>query len=374
MEFRKSTKVKKNVDNVFTLKGKRVKTNKVILQDDTTLSFRPDYFARYRFNIDELCGYLSKSSGQLYSSIPFLFQYLDDMGHWSLVRQSEIFKFTSSLEEKLRLQFKMLERVFSYNDTDILLWADIRSKGMSRQLVKIEEQINKHGEDLYRVQALNSGATFLVSRDELDYWNASGSTLPVDHLIEVIDWNRDLFWLKKLNDFKIKMVEKNFNFTFSNSEEGLIHQRQQVVDEIKSFFNLSEGELNQSKRGLGILSCGNGSAEQSQFIFAMALQALGQVFGISSRLWGKVDDKFEVNPSFLLYSTSENKNISEQSLIQKILLDQSYKPIQRTQNEVMRRVMAKGPFGHYESLGLLRTNSEYSDEKETKEVTSVKIE
>lgn len=343
---------KKFIDLMKVGKKAKAENNKGISNHNSydLLNFRtrPDYFARFRYNEIGLIRLLKSSHGLSYVDHPHLFQILDDLGHWTLVRNSATFNFSEELELTLRNQFKMLENSYKpYKVSDVLIWGDISLRSEARYLVRILEVISASDNELYRVEAIDTSATFLVSRFELDFWNAPGSTLPVDHLSEVIDWSRDQFWLKKLNDFKIKMASIHFSFDFGVKNETLVKQRENLVNEVMEYFSLMEGNLTQMGRGLGILACGQGTREVSSLIQAMAIQALGQVFGISGRLWGQVEN-FELKPSFILLDcNSENKNLLNLVSAKPQVINPIYRPIQRPLGEVLRRVVAKesGPFG-----------------------------
>lgn len=330
------------------------KKNSLNFNDENKMNirFRPDYFSRFRYNIDGLIELLKKSSGLEYASHPHLFQILDDLGHWTLVRESSHFNFTSEVENTIRAQFKMLKNTFkNYKVSDILIWGDLSNLNSSKHLVKILEVNIEAESELFRVETLDTKASFLASRYELDFWNGTGGTLPVDHLIEVIDWDRDPFWLQKLDAFKNAMVVKKFHFNFSADNEALVEQRMNLVNEIRSFFQLQLGELVQSGRSIGLLACGNGPVETSALVEALAVQALGQVFGIKSRLWG-LTTNFKIEPSFLVVDISELEANSPFHLNQYPQIREfGYRPIQRPLSEVLRRVVAAedGPFGRPES-------------------------
>ncbi len=350
MDERKKNRKNKRVKLINNFKRK----NSLIFNDENkkNIRFRPDYFLRFRYNIDGLIELLKKSSGLEYASHPHLFQILDDLGHWALVRESSHFNFTSEIENTIRAQFKVLKKAFrNYNVSDILIWGDISNPNSSKQLVKILEIDIDSEAELFRVETLDTKASFLTSRYELDFWNATGGTLPVDHLIEVIDWDRDPFWLQKLDAFKNAMVVKKFSFNFVADEVSLVEQRLNLVNEIRSFFQLQLGELVQSGRSLGLLACGNGSSETSALVEALAIQALGQVFGIKSRLWG-ITTNFKIVPSFLVVDINEHETNTPSHLSKYPQISESgYRPIQRPLSEVLRRVLAAdgGPFGRPES-------------------------
>jgi len=314
------------------------------------------YFARFRFNLDELLNYLKESSGKLFIEIPQVYQCLDDLGYWSLVRASNNFIFTQELELSLVAQFNLLNKVFEYHLSDVLIWGDVSHNNSERFLVKVVEKVNDNEQELFRVEFLKSGATLLVSRYELDYWNASGSSLPVDTLLEVIDWSNDYFWHKRLNDFKLFMVQNNFKFNFLVSDSEILNQREELFSFIKSFYSLKEGNLYQRNRGIGLLSCGSGSEQENLLVLTFALQALGQPFGIVSRLWGKFSE-FDFTPEFLKIKFGHISSVLTLNYMNRAIEDLELRPIQRPLSEVLKRVLAKGPFGKWESLIYIKPES-----------------
>lgn len=346
MEFKKGSKTK--------LKSVRKPLKRNSLDKNAVELFHSNYFARFRFNLDELITYLKESSDKAFADIPQVYQCLDDLGYWSFVRESKVFTFTAELQASLVAQFDLLKESFEYKPSDLLLWGEITHDTPERFLVKIIEKVISDEPDLFRVEVLSSGATLLVSRYELDYWNGCGSSLPVDTLVEAIDWSNDKFWQKRLNDFKLFMINKNFKFNFLSSETELLTQRQELFDHIQSFYSLNEGDLFQRGRGIGLLSCGSGAEHEKLLILTFALQALAQPFGIVSRLWGKVIES-NSTPQFLKISFGRLHSLDSINFMnQQAVTELDLRPIQRPLSEVLKKILAKGPFGKWESLISIR--------------------
>lgn len=338
---------------------RKVKLHLQICKDDG--SEKPsvvwaDFFARFRFNLEELIAHLKEGSGKQFSEIPFVYQCLDDLGYWTLVRQSDVFEFTAELEHSLRQQFKVLSSTFDYSVGDTLLWGDLNRAQTQRYLIRVVEKVVEGEQELFRVELLSSGATILVSRFELDYWNSTGSSLPNDNLMEAIDWDSDNFWLKRLGDFKEKMATQQFQFNFSAEGSELAIQQAALLNEIKTFFTLTPGASSQRGRGLGYFACGQGEYEDSALVMAFALQALGQQFGIKARLWG-FESEGKAKPSFLIVQTDKS-GASFETWKELTLKHPLYRPIQRPLSEVLRKVLANGPFGNEESLTMIRGSLE----------------
>ncbi len=356
MEFKKSGHSK--------LKKAKKITRKKSLETEINHSIRASYFARFRFNLDELLSYLRDSSGKLYANIPLVYQCLDDLGYWGFVRASEIFHFTEELESSLKAQFNLLEKTFDYNISDVLLWGSLSQKDHEKFLVKITEKILDGDQELFRVEVLESGASFLATRFELDYWNAAGSSLPVDSLVEVIDWSKDQFWQKRLDDFKVWMVSNDFKFNFLTSDSDILLQQELLIQKIQDYFTLNNGDLFQKNRGIGLLSCGSGSEQDRMLVLTFAFQALAQSFGIAARLWGRTT-RYEGIPVLINIQTSQKRSYSSIEFFKQISNEKILRPIQRPLSEVLMRVLAKGPFGQWESLSYVKIKE--SDNNEVKE-------
>lgn len=325
---------------------------------------KADYFARFRYNLDELLTFLKQSSGKPFTEVPFVYQCLDDLGHWSFVRQSDTFNYTEKLEKTLIQQFEFLKKSFDYAPGDILIWGDLNHRESEKFPVQVKELVAQGDQDLFRVEVLGTMATMLVSRFELDYWNAAGSTLPLDAIEEVVDWSRDFFWAKKLGDFKAKFASDGFQFNFDADEPTTRRQQDFLLKEIREFFSLPEGTFIQKDRGIGFLACGQGSAADNLSVQTLALQALAQSFGIRARLWGEREFLKE-NPQFILIYHSKRSTTwgqSQQGLFQIPQL----RPIQKPLSEVLRRLLAKGPFGKPESLTSIRGSIEQAQGKSEK--------
>lgn len=313
---------------------------------------RSDYYSRFRFNREELLSSLKEASGKKFTDIPRIYQCLDDLGYWTLVRESDVFNFTEELEQSINFQFDLLNKSFNYSAGDLLIWGDLNKPQSQRFQVRLVECVAQGDQELYRVEVLGASATIIVSRYELDFWNATGSTLPADSLGEVIDWDRDFFWLTRLRDFKEVMAAKSFQFNFNVDKNSLEEQQQALLIEIQKFFSLNKGPVQQRNRGLGMLSCGHGTESDNALVLAMALQALGQPFGIRARLWGN-GKNFSEKPQYVMISTINGQEHSEQ--LQETLLKKStLRPVQRPLSEVLRRLIANGPFGKAESNALVR--------------------
>ena len=325
---------------------------------------RPDYFARFRFNIDGLIRYLKEVSGKSFMDAPFAFQCLDDLGYWTLIRESETFIFTLELERSLKNQFNLLSKIYDYEQGDVLIWSDIKKPISNRYQIQIVDKLTEGSQELYRIEILESKVTLLVSRFELDYWNAAGSSLPTDSLCEDIDWNQDYFWLKLLTNFKEQMSEDKFFFDFNQNEEMIVYQQKLLLEKVQKFFTLRVGELEQRHRGLGFLACGEGNQKDNALVMAFAIQALGQCFGIRARLWGQRHDHLLV-PKFLLIRDCKSKvRLSEE--IFSVLSDHSNIPIQRPISEVLRRVIATSTmFGKEELIPEKLETMDINDNSET---------
>lgn len=327
-------------------KGRRKNSKKKLIEN-----LRSDYFARFRFDLEGLLEYLKSVSGQPFVEAPLAYQCLDDLGYWTLVRQSDIFEFSPELESSLKAQFEVLAKKFDYHAGDVVVWSDMNSLASPQYFLgRVLEQVVEDEQDLFRIELINTGATLLVSRYELDYWNAPGSSLPIDHLGEGINWDKDNFWRKILSNFKEMMALRKFQFDFTLDEVSLKHQQEALLEEIYKFCSLSQGDLIQSGRGLGFLACGQGTAETSALVMAFALQALGQSFGINARLWGVQNDNI---PAFLFCITARSEDQLRANLVRLSELSDK-KPIQRPLSEVVTKVLAKGPFGKGESRVLIR--------------------
>jgi hypothetical protein len=328
---------------------KKLKAERKKKTSATALGYiKPDYFARFRFGFDELKRFLRSVSGELYADLPFVFQCLDDLGHWSYVRQSERFEFSSELEQVLRDQFEFLSRSFDYTPGKTVLWGNIRQLGSPKFQVNIVEKLIEGEQELFRVEVVDSNATILVSRYELDFWNAPGSSLPLDQMVVSVDWNADAFWLKKLTNFKEAMAREGFAFNFAVDGMAMREQQEGLFSKLEKFFALTEGELIQNSRGLGYLSCGNGTSDQNALVMAFVLQALGQPFGINARLWGTTGYSGP-SPVFLVKGFLGCSNEGKHSEIF-LAKNSGCRPIQRPMSEVLRMVVASvGPFGRPEA-------------------------
>lgn len=356
MDFKKVKKMK--------LKTIKKSIRKNIAADDNASHFiRSSFFARFRFDLKELLTYLKESSGKLFVDIPQVYQCLDDLGHWSLVRQSNVFHFTNELESLLTAQFNLLNDTFDYKVSDTLICGDIVHNNTERFLVKIVEKVIDSEQDLFRVEVIDSGATFLVSRHELDYWNGAGSSLPVDKLVEVIDWSKDTFWHKRLNDFKSFMIAQNFKFNFLVSELEILQQQEMLLEKIQTFFSLNNGDLIQKGRGIGLLSCGSGSETDRLVVLALALQALGQPFGLIARLWGKSMGR-DKTPAVLNVRLGRSQPHEAVLFMKQVIQELDLSPMQRSLSEVLKLVLAKGPFGKWESLVSIQSRTNINDQEE----------
>jgi hypothetical protein len=279
------------------------------------------------------------------------------------VRETSVFTFTPELESMLRTQFEMLNETFDYHNSDLLIWGDLSNNNTERYLVQIVEKIIDDEQELFRIEILSTGASILVSRFELDYWNGSGGSLPMDSLIEVIDWSNDRFWQKKLNDFKLFMVKKNFSFNFLGTEADLLSQREEIVANINSFFALNENHLVQKGRGIGFLSCGSGTNQDQLVVLTFAMQAFAQPFGITSRLWGQ-SIGFEYMPTHLTTRFGRKRSPSNLDFMSLAIKNPEVRPIQRPLSEVLKRVLAKGPFGKWESLVYIKSKENCNSEND----------
>lgn len=308
-----------------------------------SFSIRPNYFARFRFDLTGLLTFLKSASGQKWSEVPLAYQCLDDLGHWTFVRASEVFEYTAELEEQLKNQFHLLQSIFTYELGDQIYWAPTCTPGSVRQRAMVVEKFEMDHEEFFRIQIENTEATVLVSLDALNFWNGAGSSMPIDELRESIDWDHDRFFLKHLANFKESMAKDDFSFDFSLSGKELLEAQTKLWEKLTTFFKISQGDLRQAGRGVGFLACGQGNSDDQALIEAFVFQALGQSFGIKARLWQLPDQKLNLHVS--LGKQSQNL-LGEGNFI---LDEPEAFPLQRPLAEVLRRVIAFGPFGRWES-------------------------
>lgn len=299
-----------------------------------SVSMRSDYFARFRYSVEEILIILQSESVRSLQVNSQSREILDDLGYWSLVRAEDgNFIYNTELEEQIVAQCKYIERALNYaiNDT---VWV----KGVDDTFVQasIIEHVNIEDSDFYSLKEIsNEQKEFLIfSKYELDQFNQVGCFLPQDTFeSELIDWDKDLIWMKRLEDFKIKMTQKNFHIDFRKPNEEISTKISELKSDILEFFKIKIGNARQLGRGLGLRSCGEGTELDQFLIYLSAFQAFGHVFGV------KLTDISDLAKDFF-----NEVNKSKISL-------QSFKSIV----EVADKLVARGPLAVSNNQQSIRT-------------------
>lgn len=246
-----------------------------------SISMRSDYFARFRYSLEEILIILQSESVRSLQINSQSREILDDLGYWSLVRSEDgNFIFGTDLEEQLVAQCKYLERVLSYTVKDTV-WVQ-KSDGAYLQ-GQIIDHVNTEDSDFYVVEfgRDENKEVQIYAKYELDQINQVGCFLPQDTFdSELIDWDRDLIWKKRLEDFKLKMVAKKFHIDFRESADEISAKTAELTTDILVFFKIEIGDARQVGRGLGLRSCAQGTILDQYLIYLSAFQAFGHVFGI----------------------------------------------------------------------------------------------
>jgi hypothetical protein len=246
-----------------------------------SVSMRSDYFARFRYSPEETLIILETEAVRSLQINSQTREILDDLGYWSLIRNQESgFIQDSGFKEQITAQCEYLHKALSYNVGDIV-WVKKHDNVFVQ--ARIIEEANVEDSDFYAVEMYSGDIKEfqIYSKYELDQVNQAGCFLPQDtYETEVIDWDKDLIWKKRLEDFKVKMAEKKFHVDFKKSSEEIETKISELTEEILEFFKINIGESRQLGRGLGLRSCGQGNKMDQYLIYICAFQALGHVFGI----------------------------------------------------------------------------------------------
>jgi hypothetical protein len=289
-----------------------------------SVSIKSDYFVRFRYSREELFIILQSEPVRSLHLNSQTREILDDMGYWTLVRSesSTNYRFDSELESRLIAHCDFLEDALKY-DIGEKIWVQ-DSAGQFIE-AKIIEHHHKDDSDFFIVEWVDSSKSKnlqIFSKYELDQVNLIGCFLPQDHCEnEIIDWDKDLIWRKRLDDFKEYMAAKNLEIDFRKTSEDVQAQIKLLKQEILVYFKINQGQSRQLGRGLGLRSCGEGGLMDQFLIYFAAFQAFGHIFGI------KLTDIEDLTRSF--FAEINNNKFSLSSF--------------RSISEVADKLLARGP-------------------------------
>lgn len=308
-----------------------------------SISMKSDYFVRFRYSREELFIILQSEPVRTLKANSQTREILDDLGYWTLVRSAEAenYRFDTDLESRIQAHCDFLENALKYSVGD-KVWAQ-NSAGHFLE-AKIIDHHSKDDSDFYVVEWLsNSDAKELqvFSKYELDQVNLVGCFLPQDNYEnEVIDWDKDLIWRKRLDDFKEKMATKGFAVDFRKPVDEVKVQVDILKQEILDFFKISQGLGRQLGRGLGLRSCGEGNLMDQFMIYFAAIQAFGHVFGI------KLTDLDALTHDFFAELNKNQKSVG------------SFRSI----SEVADKLLARGPLatGCHQAVKFIDSNTRKS--------------
>jgi hypothetical protein len=251
-----------------------------------SISLRSDYFIRFKYSIEEVLDIIETEPVRTLQINSETREILDDLGYWSLVRSEDgNYRFDNDLKEQLIAQYEYLERRLNYTVGE-LVWAKKNDNSFAQ--AKILEHVSSEDSDFYAVEFKltnindeKQAEVQIFSKYELDQINQVGCFLPQDIFdSELIDWDKDLIWKKRLEDFKIQMAEKKFSIDFRKTSYEIAEKISELSSNILSFFKINIGNDRQIGRGLGLRSCGEGSVLDQYLVYFGAIQACGHVFGL----------------------------------------------------------------------------------------------
>ncbi len=279
---------------------------------------KADYFARFKYDLPSALALLQKADGQPMADISEARNLLDDMGYWKMVRSQNTFHLTPELKKKVEAQYKYLAKAFSYEKGD-LVWVtadnanektygvgqvnhraqivdstvvdgttffavDVYVDGPDKMMKKMatlydgrQGQIIYYGDNYSLVKVRK-----LFTKTELDQLNSPASSLPKDDKGEVLDWHNDQVWQEKLEAFKAKMAQNNFELDFSAPPAEIEKKQQELMLQIFRHFKMNRNAPSNHGRGIGMRACGGGVCYDQALVLAYAIQGVGQTSGIKA--------------------------------------------------------------------------------------------
>lgn len=277
-----------------------------------------DYFARFKYTLPEAIELLKKADGKPMATAVEARNLLDDLGYWKQVRQESVLHFTPELQAKIEAQFKYLQRAYTYESGD-LVWvksegAHDRAYGIGQvnHRAQIMDHAQVNGVDYYSVDVYVDGpdkmaqrqgtfydgrkgnviyyganyeltkVTKIMTKAELDTLNSPASSLPEDKMGEVLDWQKDQVWRDKLEQFKSKMAQKNFEIDFRANGADVEQKQQDLMLEIFRHFKMNRNAPSNSGKGIGMRACGGGVCFDQALVLSYAIQGVGQSLGIKA--------------------------------------------------------------------------------------------
>lgn len=269
-----------------------------------------DYFARFKYTLPEAIELLKKADGKPMADITEARNLLDDLGYWKTVRQESVLHFTPELQQKIEAQFRYLQKAFTYEAGD-LVWVKADGThdktygvGQVNHRAQIVDHAQVDGTDFYTVETYVDGAekmvqktgtlydgrkgniiyygpnyelkkvTKILTKAELDQLNSPASSLPKDNAGEVLDWQHDQVWRDKLEQFKSKMAQKNFEIDFRSSSADVEKKQQDLMLEIFRHFKMNRNAPSNNGKGIGLRSCGGGICFDQALVLSYAIQAV----------------------------------------------------------------------------------------------------
>ncbi len=279
---------------------------------------KADYFARFKYDLSGALELLQKADGKAMVDVTEARHLLDDLGYWKTVRSQSVFRLTPELKSRVEEQYKYLAKAFSYEKGD-LIWVNAESPnekaygiGEVNHRAQIVDTAVVEGTTFYAVDVYVDGpekmmkkmATLydgrqgqiiyygdkyelvkvrkILTKTEIDKLNSPASSLPLDNKGEVLDWKNDQVWQDKLESFKLKMAQNNFEIDFTAAPSEIEKKQQELMLQIFRHFKMNRNASSNNGKGIGLRSCGGGVCFDQALVLTYAIQGVGQTSGIKA--------------------------------------------------------------------------------------------
>ncbi|MGK5083149.1 hypothetical protein WDW37_07565 [Bdellovibrionota bacterium FG-1] len=288
-----------------------------------SVAVNPSIFVRYQFEVTEIIQMLEASQGKPLDPQSAAARWLDEMGwrKWVVQAAGQPFTLTSAMREQLLAQEKFLRSTFSYQVGDVV-WvpaeqgehpynhseARVNPRGQIVDIVKGERETfflvevgvdngpkggvhtipgkyydGRPGPVLDYSPTFNiTKKRYLFSLSEMERYNGSFRSQSVgSDTGSTVDYSRDQKWIKKLSEFKDKVVAQGLEVDFTASASEIYAKQRALIVEMFHHF-----KMNRNAPGggplLGDLANGGGACFAQACVLSHGVHAVGEPYGIKA--------------------------------------------------------------------------------------------
>lgn len=287
------------------------------------VSLNPSIFIRYQFDVSEILAMLDAAQGKPLDPASAPARWLDEMGWRSWVKQysTQPFTLTQAMRDQLLAQERFLKDSFSYQVGDVV-WvpaekgeqpynhsgARVNPRGQIKNIIKGEKETyflvevgvdngaqggvhtipgkyydGRPGPVLDYSPTFNiTKKQYLYSLSEMERYNGAFRSQSVgSDTGATVDYTKDVKWLKKIDDFKERVIAKKLEVDFTAPAAEIYATQRSLILEMFRYFKMNRNAP-VGRPLLGDYASGGGVCFDQACVLAHGVHAVGEPYGIKA--------------------------------------------------------------------------------------------